>query len=220
LVYTTGSTAPNNVTDIAICQSNGNINFTPAGTETVYLWGAQLEAGSFPTSYIPTTTGTLARSADVCSITGGNFNNFYNQSEGTLFADATPQTVDQLASVLGVNTTTYFDSHIISKLRSDFNGAGRRWGAQTVSTGAQTAIATTTDVAVSRARLAYAFKLNDFAFAYAGNIVGTDGSGTIPTPTTMRIGSRDDGLHINGHIAAVRYYKKRLPNAKLVTLTV
>ena len=186
---------------------------------TIFAWGAQLEAGSFPTSYIPTTTGTLARSADVCSITGGNFTSFYNQSEGTLFADATPQTVDQVVVVVGANTSASTASHFIYKSNNLINAAGKRWTAQTVSTGAQTAIATTTDVAVSRARLAYAFKLNDFAFAYAGSIVGTDNSGTIPTPTAMRIGSRDDGLQINGHLAAVRYYKKRLPNAKLAQLT-
>jgi hypothetical protein len=191
------------------------------GTSGIHVWGAQLEAGSFATSYIPTTTGSVVRSADVCSITGGDFNNFYNQSEGTLFADATPQTVDQLAVVVGVNTTASTASHFIYKVNASINGIGKRWGAQTVSIfGAQTAITTTTDVAVSRARLAYAFKLNDFAFAYAGSIVGTDNSGTIPTPTAMRIGARDDGLQINGHIAAIRFYKKRLPNEKIQSLTV
>jgi len=156
----------------------------------------------------------------VCSITGTNFTGMYNQPEGTLFADVTPQVVAQVASVLVVNTSTYLNAHIIYKIDPTFNVAGRRWGAQTsVGSAPQTAIATSTDAAVSRSRLAYAYKLNDFAFVASGSLVGTDTSGTIPSPTTMRIGVRDDGLAINGHLAAVRYYKKRLDNAKLITLT-
>jgi len=56
-----------------------------APLKSIQMWGAQIEKGSLPTSYIPTTTtGTAARSADVCSITGSNFSSFYNQSEGTI----------------------------------------------------------------------------------------------------------------------------------------
>jgi hypothetical protein len=187
----------------------------------LFIWGAQLEAGSFPTSYIPTTTGTLARSADVCSITGGAFNNFYNQSEGTLFADVTPQSIAQQATVLAVNSGASQNQQGIYKTNAAFTAAGLRWGATSVLTGfvTQAAITTGTDVAISRSKLSYAYKLDDFSFAYAGTIVGTDTSGTLPSPTTMQIGNRDGTLQINGHLASIRYYKKRLPNAKLVTLT-
>jgi len=52
--------------------------------QTIFAWGAQVEAGAFATSYIPTTSGTAARSADVCSIVGNDFSSFYNQSEGSV----------------------------------------------------------------------------------------------------------------------------------------
>jgi hypothetical protein len=55
------------------------------GTSGIYIWGAQFEAGSFPTSYIPTTTATATRAADVAVISGTAFSDFYSAS-GTLFA--------------------------------------------------------------------------------------------------------------------------------------
>jgi hypothetical protein len=45
----------------------------------VYAYGAQLEAGAFATSYIPTTTTSLTRNADVVSMTGTNFSDWYNK---------------------------------------------------------------------------------------------------------------------------------------------
>jgi hypothetical protein len=48
--------------------------FTDFGTDTCFVWGAQLEEGSFPTSYIQTTGSTATRNADVAVMgptTGG-----------------------------------------------------------------------------------------------------------------------------------------------------
>ena len=52
---------------------------------TIYAWGAQLEAGSNATSYIPTVASTVTRNADVISKTG--ISGLIGQTEGTLFVD-------------------------------------------------------------------------------------------------------------------------------------
>ena len=56
--------------------------FFSGSSASVRIWGAQIEEGAFATSYIPTTTATVTRSADVANITGSNFSSFYNQTEG------------------------------------------------------------------------------------------------------------------------------------------
>ena len=75
-------------------ESNNRINYiylnnrgasadTPVGNG-VYIWGAQLEAGAFPTSYIPTVASQVTRTADVATMTGTNFSDWYNQSQGAV----------------------------------------------------------------------------------------------------------------------------------------
>ena len=63
-------------------------SYTGDGTSGIYIWGAQLEAGSFPTSYIPTTTSTVTRAADVASMTGTNFSSWFNRNDGTFLCNA------------------------------------------------------------------------------------------------------------------------------------
>jgi len=67
--------------------ANGTLTSTASGTSGIFIWGAQLEQGSFPTSYIPTTTAAVTRATDAASITGANFSSWYNQSAGAIFMD-------------------------------------------------------------------------------------------------------------------------------------
>ena len=181
-------------------------------TGTVLLWGAQVEAGSFATSYIPTTAGTLARSADVCSITGTDFSSFYNQSEGTISYKASTARPGNSVVVYSVSDGTI--SNIINSCPGSASFNILRLGASEVSLNHGTF---TTGVAASQAS---AYKLNNFASSKNGGTVLVDSTGTPPSVSQISLGSQNvEPERINGHIAYFRYYKKRLPNAKLVTLT-
>jgi hypothetical protein len=68
---------------ITLILSGVTSNYTGDGTSGIYIWGAQLEQGSFPTSYIPTTNSTVTRTPDNVSMVGENFSSWYNQEQGS-----------------------------------------------------------------------------------------------------------------------------------------
>jgi hypothetical protein len=79
--FNTAIGTPNNYADTSIPNT---FKYTGDDRSGVYIWGSQVEAGAFPTSYIPTSGSQVTRSADNASMTGTNFSNWYNQSEGTI----------------------------------------------------------------------------------------------------------------------------------------
>jgi hypothetical protein len=182
-------------------------NYQGDGVSGVLFWGAQLEAGSFATSYIPTTTGSVVRSADVCSITGGNFTSFWNRFAGTVIIAAGSSNGGRWIS----NNSGARAVEISGSANIDFFEGG---GGSTVRlfTGA---------TYPNKVGLAYA--INDYQGAYNGTLGGSDTNtnGTIPNASELYIGSLGNvSDRLTGHIAAIRYYRKRLPNAKLQALTV
>jgi len=61
VTFTTAATPITIYGGVYVSTSNGTLSSTPTAGLDCYIWGIQAETGSFPTSYIPTTTGTLAR---------------------------------------------------------------------------------------------------------------------------------------------------------------
>jgi hypothetical protein len=185
---------------------------------------AQFEVGSFATSYIPTVASSVVRSADVCSITGSAFAGFYNPVEGSfatssIFNAPTSYTIGQV--VIDVNDTTSLNR--VRTARGSPNGiiyySSTVGGIQDVSIVGSTSIA-----AGAVTKLAGCMKVNDFA-VYLNNV--SQGVDTVAlmqaSPTTLTIGEVSAGTPLkaplNGTIASLRYYRKRLPNAKLQALT-
>ena len=180
---------------------------------SVYLWGAQVELGSFSTSYIPTTTTALPRSADVCSITGSDFTGFYNNSTGTLVSQVMINNltggnrgITQIDDGTGLNYLRHtYDFGFISGIRS--NGD------------TQTSLSSATGTASVIQKRAIAYQGTNFASTTNGLSVQVATRATPIGLNTIRIGGLTGGLNLSGHIAAISYYKKRLPDVKLQALT-
>jgi hypothetical protein len=184
------------------------------GTSGIYLWGAQLEAGSFATSYTPTTTAAATRAADVAVVS--SLAGWFNALQGTLVgrgAVATPAAYTGYIADINDGTTS---NRIGIYRQSDSQPV-----AQVVTGGVSQAQmgmgATWTDGAARRLALAYA--ANDFAACTNGGTVQTDASGSIPTVTQMSLGQLAGSGRFNGWLQQIAYYPTRLPNATLQALT-
>jgi hypothetical protein len=195
--------------------------YTGNGTSGIYLWGAQLEAGSFPTSYIPTVASTVTRSADSASITGTNFSSWYNPSEGSIFSSAivnVPTTVSQQLNVFHLG----FDNVDGYGIFREF-GTKRGWGH--IRSG-NTSLANFDSGQIwnenARFKSCISFKTGDQAISYNGQtpIVATVSTTSISNINRLNLGSANVGTtFLNGTISQLLYYPRRLTNTQLQNLT-
>ena len=208
----THSAGANDTARINVVETSGQRSFTGDGTSGIYIWGAQLEEGAFPTSYIKTTGSTATRSADVASIPVADFG--YNQNEGTLFAEV----VDYTSKPTGSNYVVSLDDNTASN-RNQIIRYNNAW-IYDVKVSNVTQVSQNLGTTNDPAKVAFAFKLNDFAATEDGDAVVTDTSGTVPNVTKMTIGSAyNNSAQLNGHIKSIKYYPRRLTNAQLQDLT-
>jgi hypothetical protein len=177
----------------------------------VYLWGAQLEAGAFPTSYIPTTTATVTRSADVASITGTNFSSWYRQDEGTVFAHIT-KTSNNIGGVFDICGATAANS--IRLTPSDATHFYR------VNTSTTEFVAFNISASANNARSAFTFKADDISASVNAQNPSTDASAAIPSVSQMLIGDSLASVELNGTIRRLVYWGQRLPNSTLQSITI
>jgi hypothetical protein len=192
-------------------------SYTGDGYSGIYIWGAQLEAGAFPTSYIPTVASQVTRAADAASMTGTNFSSWYNQAEGSFFAQFIPA-----SSSFGANKNLFLSSdgtaNNYAGLRYTGSGAEPTFSVVVAGT-AQAAISTGAMVAGTSYKMAGAYEANDFAVSRNAGTVGTDTSGTVPVVTQAEIGMLAGTSFSTQTISKLAYYPLRVTNAQLQGLT-
>jgi hypothetical protein len=185
---------------------------TPDTGKIVAIWGMQYELGAFATSYIPTTTATVTRAADVASITGANFSSWYNQTEGSFFCSTT---APKGTVVFGTGDT--FDNTQYVTVAASNNVSIRSGGSDQAVLSAAVSSSANTNVA-------FGYALNSFAAVSNGGTISTDTAGNVPAAQIrLKIGSTawdtGGGNNVNGTIKRLTYWPTRLANTTLQQIT-
>jgi hypothetical protein len=185
-----------------------------AGTGTgIYIFGAQLEAGAFPTSYIPTTTATVTRAADVASITGSSFSSFYNQTEGTVYGEGSTFNTGASSCLVSIDDTT---SNNRIQLRRSTSASTLRM----VSSGGSIDANLTTGTALGANKIATGVSASNQNLVSNGAIAtGITSITPMPTVTQVQIGNGPASTAFNGTIKRLTYWPVRLANTTLQQIT-
>jgi hypothetical protein len=175
------------------------------------MWGGQLELGSYPTSYIPTTTTAVTRTQDTA--TKGSIDSLIGQTEGTIFVDMNIDAWDSSSFYFGVyggGNEIYFACVGTGFLRFKHYAGGTTL-AQIQQSG----------FALGRHKLAARYKNNDWAFYVDGVLIGVDTSGTFSGLIGFcSLGYSSPAAYpSNAKYNSAMVFPTALSNAELATLT-
>jgi hypothetical protein len=173
--------------------------------DEVYLWGSQLEEGAVSTSVIPTAGSTVTRAADDLVISGSDFD-FYNQSEGTIYAEFVPKRNDDYRHVYEFSngtTAQRINLHLQSAeaiFYSQSSGSLYVYSTNIVA-------GATIDVLH---RSAFSYKTNDAPCSFDGGAEIPDAEYSVPSGINrLHLGDytpRDGNYILNGHIKRLIYW--------------
>jgi hypothetical protein len=189
---------------VGLQNASGMNTYLGDGTSGILLWGMQVEAGAFATSYVPTTSGSTAtRAAELPTITQDNW---YRSDEGTWVAEfllSAPGTSRRILNTAGTNDGLININ--ASNLAQVSNGVVAISTANAVVAG------------VNKAGVVYSADGRGICLN-AGDVVSD--ALLVPVATVgFRVGTRGDVLWSNSHIRSVKFWSRRVTSAELQVLT-
>jgi len=202
---------------VVLAEGNNDIIYTGNGTSGVYIWGAQLEEGSYPTSYIPTSGSAVTRVADSCAQTPPS--GVIGQTEGTVLFDYTPYDVSTSTSVdtipLAISNNGSSGNAIFL---NDYNGNLDL----NVNLGGvnQAKIQFSSLADNQRFKIGIGYAVNDLVLYVNGVQIGIDTSLSLPTCNQIKLNGFTSNVHINRiNVNDLKLYNTRLSNSELAALT-
>jgi len=209
---------------IVMLSDSGQTTYTGDGSSGLYIWGLQVEQGSFPTSYIPTSGSTSTRTPDNASMVGENFSSWFNFNQGTFFA----------RHKVGVGRTSA-GSHVYSadlnfqnriSAQYAFLGAGEnlnRFRSFVRYNGTIFGDFSPDDSAIEGIfhKTSHSYSITNTTQYLNGSIVGVGTTPTgLPVPIKFEIGKYMEIYdYLNGNISQITYYPTAISNNNLESLT-
>ena len=191
------------------------------------LWGAQLEAGAFPTSLIPTRGNKATRGSeeihmgsdrDGSSALDRTILNIFDDHEGTIVAEWETQESETNQNLIS------FHKDLSSAERVEIRATGSSTSnvrAEIVTGGSSTASIQVAHGGLQKnTKAAFGFQKDNYSLSVNGSAVSSDTSGNMPSDiNSLMIGKGTWGTYFDGHLKRFMYYPKNLPDSQLITLT-
>jgi hypothetical protein len=223
--YSTASTVYFQINRASSSTATDDI-FAGSTTNGLAIWGAQVEAGSGASSYIPTGASTVQRLADSCVMTGTNFSSWFaGATEGVLYAECErPRKIESPAADHAIVGTRYSSGQGLWVYASATNQYPSSYIFP--SGGAQFAGGIATMIPLVSKQAVRWFNANDIT-NFANGIQGTTntaGTGTM-VPTMLTIGANSTtgtaaNLEwLNGCVRRVKFWPVALPDSQIIALT-
>ena len=184
-----------------------------AASESVYLWGAQLES-DYLTSYIPSTSSAVTRSAETAN--GAGDASTFNSLEGVLYVETSALSNDLSERRFGLSDGT--SSNVI---RVGYTSVSNRIIAVVYNGSNQAVMTYTSPDITQKSKIAVLYQENNFALWVDGVKRSTDTSGSVFSANTLNsldfnIGG---GSHFYSETKDVRVYNTALTDQELQALT-
>ena len=178
ITFTTPSSIGNNLIDFGITSSNTNRQSAIAVGSGMYWWGAQIEAGSYATSYIPTSGTTVTRNRDE-SLTSG-LSSVVNSVEGVIFLEMSALANDSTNRYISINNGTSSKRILIK-----FGTSSNNIAALGLGTASSFSLSYSGAAITNMNKIALKYKANDCALWVNGVEVATDTTFTAYAASTL-----------------------------------
>jgi hypothetical protein len=218
ITYTNGA-GTSAATWIGASNSSSTGNITGDGYSGIYIWGAQLEAGAFATSYIPTTSAQVTRNADQASMQGTNFSSWYNQAQGTVCVDYDFNATIGINANAGIFALNNYNTVVTVISRVDIRYANAANTSNGVGLNVPNVGTMLTGGKLNKIASSYSVASSIYASNYG--TTSTYSLTVMPNPMTQFIiGGIDANVgQTGGHIRKIAYYPQALSSQNLVALT-